>query len=79
MFSIKKTIKQNKLNFTIALFIAVFSTIHYLQPGLLYENDGSFRNFGVGYKSKTVVPIWLVSIILAMLCYVFISFYLANS
>jgi hypothetical protein len=30
----------------------------------------SFRRFGIGYKNKTVVPIWLFAIILAILIYV---------
>jgi hypothetical protein len=38
--------------------------------------DGSFREFGVGYKNKTVIPIWVVSIIIAILCYLAISYYL---
>ena len=53
--------------------------IHINKPSLLYENDGSFRKFGVGYRKKTVVPIWLISIIVALLSYVAVSFYLAKT
>jgi hypothetical protein len=48
-----------------------------MQPGFLYDSDGSFRVFGVGYRHKTVIPIWVVSIVLAILCYLAVSYYLA--
>ncbi len=47
-----------------------------MKPSFIYENDGSFRQFGLGYKKKTVIPIWLITIILAILSYVFILYYL---
>ena len=75
----KKIIVQHKLTITILLFIAIFSGIHYSKPSLLYMPDGSFRQFGVGYKNKTVISIWVVSILLAILCYVAVSYYLLYS
>jgi len=42
----------------------------------LYNKNGSLRQFGIGSSKKTVVPIWLLSIILGILCYLFILFYL---
>jgi hypothetical protein len=45
------------------------SIIHWLKPACIYTNDGGFRPFGVGYRHKTVLPIWLVSILLGLLCY----------
>lgn len=79
MFPIKKTIQENKLGVTILIFVLIFTVIHVGKPSILYNEDGSFRIFGVGYRHKTVIPIWLISIILAILCYIFISFYLANA
>ncbi len=48
-----------------------------MKPRLLYDTDGSFRQFGVGYRHKTVIPIWLVSIILAIFSYIAVLYYLA--
>ncbi len=79
MFPLKEVIKNNKLAVTISVFILIFTIIHVHKPSILYNNDGSFRIFGVGYRHKTVIPIWLISIVLAILCYIFISFYLANA
>ena len=43
----------------------------------MFKNDGSIRQFGIGYKEKTVLPIWLIAIVVAILCYVFVMYYLA--
>jgi len=48
-----------------------------LKPTLLYNEEGGFRPFGVGYRHKTVIPIWLVSIILAIFSYLAVLYYLA--
>lgn len=50
-----------------------------MKPSFLYNTDGSIREFGIGYKNKTILPIWLLSIILGILCYVIILFYSKNS
>lgn len=79
MDSLKLLVRKNRLQFAIVLFLIVFTFIHIQKPSLLYENDGSFRQFGVGYRNKTVVPIWLISIVVALLSYVMVSFYLAKT
>ena len=68
-------VKSNRLMFSILLFLALFSIVHFLKPGLIYNEQGGFRQFGIGYKHKTVIPIWTISIVLAIACYLFL-FYL---
>ena len=79
MDSLKLLVRKNRLQFAIVLFLIIFTFIHIQKPSLLYEDDGSFRQFGVGYRKKTVVPIWLISIVVALLSYVMVSFYLAKT
>jgi|UniRef100_A0A6C0IMQ8 hypothetical protein len=79
MDSIKSVVKQNRVHISILLFLIVFTMIHVYKPSVLYESDGSFRKFGVGYRNKTVIPIWLISVVVAMLSYVSVSFYLATT
>jgi hypothetical protein len=71
----KSFIQKNTTLISIILFIIIFSFIQLLKPSFLYNNDGSIREFGIGYKNKTILPIWLLSIILGILCYVFVLFY----
>ena len=52
MDSLKILIRKNRLQFAIVLFLIVFTMIHINKPSLLYENDFSFRKFGVGYRKK---------------------------
>ena len=68
---------QYKPLFAIIIFLTLFSTMHIIKPSFIYDNDGSFREFGVGYKHKTVVPAWIISILLGILSYMGILYYLA--
>ena len=74
--NIKPFIRANKLNFAILLFMVLFSIVHYVKPAMIYDSDGSFRQFGLGYKQKTIVPIWIVAICLAILSYMAVLYYL---
>jgi hypothetical protein len=73
---LKSFIRANKLNFAILLFVALFSIVHMVKPAMIYTPEGGFRQFGVGYKQKTIVPIWIVAICLAILSYLAIMYYL---
>lgn len=77
MSTIKNFVRFHKLTVAVSLFIILFSIIHTIKPLLLYDADGSFRQFGVGYRHKTVIPIWLVSIILGIFSYIAVLYYLA--
>jgi len=73
---LKGFVRYHKLNVTIFLFLVLFLGVHLLKPGFIYNTDGSFREFGVGYRHKTVIPIWIVSIVLAIISHVAVSYYL---
>ena len=56
------------------VFLILFGIINAFRPSIIYNKDLSFRRFGIGYKNKTVIPIWLMSIILAILVYVLVTY-----
>ena len=68
-------VRQNVTLVAIILFIIVFAIIQYIKPDFLYNTDGSVREFGIGYRNKTIFPIWLMSIVLGILCYLFVLYY----
>ena len=72
MFITRKFIRLNKVNIAILIFLLIFVMIHVYKPLLMYTKDGGFRPFGVGYKHKTVVPIWIIAIILAIFSYLMV-------
>jgi len=72
----KRYVRFNKVNIAILLFILSFTIVHIVKPSIVYNEDGSFRPFGLGFRHKTVVPIWIVAIILAIFCYLAVLYYL---
>jgi hypothetical protein len=68
--------RKHKLTIAISIFLVLFSIIHYTKPALLYNSDGGYRPFGLGYKHKTVIPIWLVAILLAIFSYLGVVAYI---
>jgi hypothetical protein len=73
-----RTFTRNNINLVaILIFLIVFGFIQIVKPAFLYNLDGSIREFGVGYKNKTILPVWLLSIVLGILSYLFVLYYLA--
>lgn len=60
---------MNYLTFSIILFVVAFSILHALRPSLIYLPDGSLRPFGIGYKKRTVVPMWFAVLLIAIFSY----------
>ena len=74
-----RTFTRNNVTLvSIVIFIIFFGMIQMIKPVFFYNVDGSIREFGVGYKNKTILPIWLFSIILGIVCYLFVLYYLAH-
>ena len=73
----RQYIRRNIPSVAIVLFIVIFCVIQLVEPAFLYEKDGSLRRFGLGTKNKTVIPIWFLTFIMAVFCYLFVLYYLA--
>ena len=54
------------------VFLIFFISIQIIKPTIFYNIDGSLREFGIGYKRKTIIPMWLVTIILAIMSYLIV-------
>jgi hypothetical protein len=67
-------IKRNITSFSILVFLAAFATIQSFKPRFMYNEDGSLRQFGIGFQRKTVIPAWLVAIIIAILSYLLVLY-----
>jgi len=70
-------IKENITFVSIVLFLIIFGIIQMIKPACFYNKDGSIREFGIGYKNKTILPIWLLSLVLGILCYLFVMYYVS--
>ena len=72
----KNLVKKNRLASTICLFLVIYLFIMLLKPVLLFNNDGTIRNFGLGKTRSTIIPVWLFGIVIAILSYVSVLYYI---
>lgn len=71
----KTYIRENITLVAVILFVIIFGSIQMMKPACFYNRDGSIREFGIGYRNKTILPIWLLSLVLGILCYLAILYY----
>ena len=71
----KQLIRENLPLVSILIFVILFAIIQMYKPAFLYNTDGSLREFGVGYRNKTILPMWLLSIVLGILIYISLMYY----
>ena len=70
-------IRENITLVSVVLFIIIFGIIQMMKPACFYNKDGSIREFGIGYKNKTILPIWLLSLLLGIICYLAVLYYVS--
>jgi len=71
----------DKLYLSITLFVCLYMIVIIIKPNFIYNNrQNCLRQFGVGYRNTTVLTLWIVSILLAIISYfiVIYSFHLQN-
>jgi hypothetical protein len=61
---------------SIIVFLLLFAIILVTKPNIMFDKNGKLREFGIGYKNKTILPLWLAVIILAIISYLTILYYI---
>lgn len=61
---------------SIIVFLLLFAIIMVTKPNIMFDKNGKPREFGIGYKNKTILPLWLAVIILAIISYLTILCYI---
>ena len=73
MFS---TFARNNISLlSIIIFLILFILIIFIRPNIIFDKNGKPREFGLGYKNKTIFPIWLVIIIIGILSYLGVLYF----
>ena len=72
----KLFVKNNLILSAIFIFVFIFSIFAILKPNFLFTKDGAIRHFGLGKSRHTIVPIWLLVIILAIIIYMSLLMFL---
>lgn len=73
----QKTIIHNIKSIAILIYIVSFISIILIKPIFLFNNDGTIKEFGLSNINKTVLPLWLIIIGIAILSYMAVLYYLA--
>ena len=73
---LRQFILNNKMLVSLVLFLILFAILLTYKPTLIFDKNGKPREFGIGYKNKTILPFWLMVIILAIVSYFCILYYI---
>ena len=65
---------MNNIYISIMLFIGIMCILYTMKPALIFDQNGGYRQFGIGYSNKTILPIWLATIFISILSYLGIQF-----
>ena len=68
-------IKENKILATFIIFLIMFCATMIIKPSFVFNRDGSIKQFGLGYTNRTVLPIWILVIIFAIISYFLTSLF----
>ena len=67
-------ILENHVHCSVLLFVIIMLGIYVIKPNFIYDKDrNEFKQFGID-KGKTVLPIYIIGIIVAVLSYIIIKF-----
>ena len=71
-------IERYKLSFILLLYFITFYFIFSAQPTFLFNQNGTFRDFGAGYNKKTIIPAWFFTILIAISIFLFVNFFIIS-
>lgn len=72
-----KMFDGNRLIMILMVYFICYGILLWLKPGIIYdESKKGLRSFGVGYKHTTILPLWLVSIFLAIFSYFVVLYFI---
>ena len=66
-------ISGNTIHISILLYLLTMIVIWILKPNMIFNKKGEAKEFGVGRNDRTILPLWLVAILVSILTYYFVS------
>jgi hypothetical protein len=74
---LKNVVRRNVVSIAILIYIVLYLLIMSVKPSFLFQKNGSLREFGIGYRNKTVIPVWFLAIFIATLSYFSVIYYVS--
>jgi hypothetical protein len=71
--------KQQKVGVTIIIYLLIMFSLIYTKPSFLFNQDDSIKPFGVGYQTKSILSLPIISILVGILSYMFVLHFLNYS
>ena len=66
---LRQFVVNNIMLVSLVIFLILFAILLIYKPTLMFDKNGRPRELGIGYKNKTILPLWLMVIILAIITY----------
>lgn len=57
-----------RIQISVLLYLVSITVLLYTSPSYFYRKDNNLKEFGTG-KNKTIMPLWLAILLLAILSY----------
>lgn len=70
-------VRKNITVFAILLFIILYYVLIFSKTSLIFNKDGTLRPFGIGYHTRSVLPAWLMAIVIAIISYFIVLYYVS--
>ena len=71
--------QKYKIQSAIVIFMILYVVTIMAQPRFCFDEDGNILQFGLNYKNKTIVPMWLLAVLFGITSYFSIYYYLHMS
>lgn len=62
-------ISNTRLQIAFFIYIIFVGLLLLVNPRCLYNREGKLKHFGTGSKDKTIMPLWLIIFLLAIIAY----------
>jgi hypothetical protein len=70
--NIIEIVNENPIKSAILIYLILMSILIFVKPQYVFDENGQHKEFGVGYTNKTLLPIWLICFLFAIVSYYFI-------
>jgi hypothetical protein len=77
MFINKGIIRRNVVSISILIYICLYLLIMYIKPSFIFNKNGSLREFGIGSRNKTIIPVWFLAIFISTLSYFSVIYFVS--
>ena len=57
------------LKLSLAFYLCLVLIVLYMKPSFIFDDKGHIKQFGTGGGSKTLLPLWLIFLLFAVISY----------